>query len=800
MKSRLFSLIFLLLVLLGVTPFLTMAATVTHRYAIPAPKLIAQSDGFALLGLAGSYQLGMIGEPTLPCIPVRLLLPPGHSARSIEVHFRGKLKLADAVTLSPRQYPLTQLGPAADQRWNSAVYQSHDIYASPAPRVETHFFHGHSVALSFFCPVEYIPGSGSVSYFSEVDVVIETAPDTRAEQALNKFPATPFVQKALSRLVDNFDQSHRSYSRLVLDPIYDYLILSRKDFITEYQPLVAFYNQRGVRTQVTAVEEIYKSIAGADEQEKIRNYIIQQIATSGISCVLLAGDADMVYDISLQVPIRKFYCEVLSGGSIVSDDVPTDLYYSALDGNWNTDGDDAWGEPGEDDLLPEIAVGRICADNADEISAYLNKIFNYVSSPVVSDSRRMLMAGEKLWDNPLSYGSDYLHLLIGNHDDNGYFTVGMPADLDYIFLYEKTMGPWNGDDIMQRINSGCNIIFHDGHSSMTGNMNLSLSDITNENFSACDGVTHLNPVVYSHGCNAAALDLQTFRGGDCIAEAMLEIEKFASAYIGNTRYGWFNEGQTEGPSIHLNREFISAIYGDSIHTLGAAHAASRFLTAPFVTAPNQWEPGALRWCFYGCNVLGDPAMPLWTNTINTFNSVSYPSSIESIPATVRIRTHVPDSRVALSSSGELLATGFSDVNGDVQLTVSTTPASATIDVTVTALNYLPFTGAISGPSTNVHNDPSAHFNFSLKKSYPNPFNLATAIQFSITKPGVVRLEIFNVIGQPITTLWSGHLNAGNHRYQWDARDAAGNTLPSGIYFIRLNAVEGTRMESCLLLK
>ncbi|MFZ5515141.1 MAG: C25 family cysteine peptidase [Candidatus Zhuqueibacterota bacterium] len=800
MHARQFSRIFLLLVTLTVVSSHSMAATIIHRYSIAAPKLIAQSDGFTLLSLADSYQMGKIGEPTLPHIPVRLLLPPGHSARSIEVHFRGRLKLAEAVTLSPRQYPRTEMVPDADQHLNSAVYLSQEIYAIPSPSVETHFFHGHSVALAFFCPVEYIPASGSVSYFSEADVVIETAPDSRAEQALNRFPLTPFAQNALSKRVDNFNHSRRLYSSPVFEPVYDYLIITRKDFLTNYQSLVTFYNQRGIRTRATAVEEIYKSIAGADEQEKIRNYIIQQIATSGISCVLLAGDADMADDILLQVPIRKFYCEVLSGGSIVSEDIPTDLYYSALDGNWNTDGDDAWGEPGEDDLLPEIAVGRICADTADEIAAYLNKIFNYVSRPVVSDSRRMLMAGEKLWDNPLSYGSDYLNLLIGNHDDNGYFTVGMPADLDYIFLYEKTMGPWNGGDIMQRINSGCNIIFHDGHSSMNGNMNLSLADITNENFQACDGAKHLNPVVYSHGCNSAALDLQTFRGGDCIAEAMLEIEKFASAYIGNTRYGWFNEGQTEGPSIHLNREFIGAIYGDSIFTLGAAHASSRFRTAPFVTAPNQWEPGALRWCFYGCNVLGDPAMPLWTNTVSTFNSISYPSEIESIPATVHISADVAGARVALSSNGEVLSTGITGANGNIDLPVSTAPRSATIDLTVTAHNYVPFTGAISSPSTNVLIEQSTTFNFTLNKSYPNPFNMTTTIQFSISKQSDVQLEIFNVMGQRMATLWSGPLNAGNHQRQWDARDAAGNTLPSGIYFIRLNSIEGTRIESCLLLK
>ena len=99
---------------------------------------------------------------------------------------------------------------------------------------------------------------------------------------------------------------------------------------------------------------------------------------------------------------------------------------------------------------------------------------------------------------------------------------------------------------------------------------------------------------------------------DCIAEKMIGIDNFAVAFVGNSRYGWFNQGTTDGPSQHLHREFMDALYHDSLYHIGMAHLKSKSETAPFVEITGEFEPGATRWCFYDNNVLGDPMMALWT--------------------------------------------------------------------------------------------------------------------------------------------------------------------------------------------
>lgn len=80
----------------------------------------------------------------------------------------------------------------------------------------------------------------------------------------------------------------------------------------------------------------------------------------------------------------------------------------------------------------------------------------------------------------------------------------------------------------------------------------------------------------------------------------------------------------------------------------------------------------------------------------------------------------------------------------------------------------------------------------IEGNVPNPFNPNTTIRFEIPdlSPGSdpnVRLDVFDVAGRRIRTLWQGPLAPGSHDLTWNGRDASGSTVGSGIYFARLNA-------------
>lgn len=90
--------------------------------------------------------------------------------------------------------------------------------------------------------------------------------------------------------------------------------------------------------------------------------------------------------------------------------------------------------------------------------------------------------------------------------------------------------------------------------------------------------------------------------------------------------------------------------------------------------------------------------------------------------------------------------------------------------------------------------------FALAQNYPNPFNPTTEIEFALPSPGVVHLDIYNVVGQRVRELVGGYLPAGRHRVTFDSRSEDGRTLASGVYFYRLIAGANTETRKMLLVK
>ena len=86
----------------------------------------------------------------------------------------------------------------------------------------------------------------------------------------------------------------------------------------------------------------------------------------------------------------------------------------------------------------------------------------------------------------------------------------------------------------------------------------------------------------------------------------------------------------------------------------------------------------------------------------------------------------------------------------------------------------------------------------LRGNYPNPFNPATEIAFSMPRTGHATLEVVDVRGHLVRTLRDGTLAAGDHAVAWDGTDGAGRTVASGVYFARLRA-EGTSMTHKMVL-
>jgi cytoskeletal protein CcmA (bactofilin family) len=90
--------------------------------------------------------------------------------------------------------------------------------------------------------------------------------------------------------------------------------------------------------------------------------------------------------------------------------------------------------------------------------------------------------------------------------------------------------------------------------------------------------------------------------------------------------------------------------------------------------------------------------------------------------------------------------------------------------------------------------------YELEQNYPNPFNPSTQIAFSVKEAGDMQLSIYNLNGQEVRTLISGHMESGRHAITWDGRDNVGQLVPSGIYFYKLRVNGFVQTKKMSLIK
>jgi hypothetical protein len=101
-----------------------------------------------------------------------------------------------------------------------------------------------------------------------------------------------------------------------------------------------------------------------------------------------------------------------------------------------------------------------------------------------------------------------------------------------------------------------------------------------------------------------------------------------------------------------------------------------------------------------------------------------------------------------------------------------------------------------GPTTTVSGDDARNVpqQFQLAQNHPNPFFITgeTEIRFVLPKASVVRLEVFNLLGERVALLVDDELAAGENQAKWNGLNESGKAVTSGIYFYRLQA--GSFME------
>ena len=94
-------------------------------------------------------------------------------------------------------------------------------------------------------------------------------------------------------------------------------------------------------------------------------------------------------------------------------------------------------------------------------------------------------------------------------------------------------------------------------------------------------------------------------------------------------------------------------------------------------------------------------------------------------------------------------------------------------------------------------------NFELGQNYPNPFNPETQIRIAIPNVddlGEIVVDVFDIVGEKVKTLFKGYLEPGIHTIRWDGSDQAGRIVSGGTYFYYLKSNKYHQVKKMIFMK
>lgn len=542
------------------------------------------------------------GQPMLPYLPVSILLPFGETYLDAQISLTAPQLKAEGVEIKKA---IAQLPTSETQAFmyftdakanNARVATNGENLALPTRDwvfLGTQYYRGYQIALFNIYPYKYNPTTRQVFASSQVNITVNsTFSASEAGYQANFYTPGSDTGSVLRTLVVNPEtmssyQSAASYRNVapgnrLIDLTYpkQMIIVTDNQRMSWFSQYGAWRAGLGVSNAVYSMEDILASYPGADNAEKLRNFIIhayQTWATSSepLQYVILGGDDEII-------PERGAYGQV---GDTIDQRMPVDIYYSNLDGNWNANSNQIYGEVADNtDLMPEVHIGRFPAESEAEFQNMFRKIQHYVDSNTYSNSLALFMGENLNWD-PVTWGGDY-------KDDVAQY---LPAGYHLQTLYQRE-GTYSSSSVWNAINNGAGVMNHMGHAnefSLIGQGNSTVEALQNNEYG----------FLYSQGCYPAAFDQRTSAAGESIGEHLVTASGALFSFIGNTRYGWYMPGDINGASQYYDRQFFRGLFQENQPQLGKALSFSRLQNLNSALSND-----VMRWCYYEVVLFGDPSI------------------------------------------------------------------------------------------------------------------------------------------------------------------------------------------------
>jgi hypothetical protein len=693
-----------LLVALGGTAL--SASTLSWTFKLdPSDLKYEETASGARVRIDGFGSLEYLDYPPLPYRVVSVLIPQGEDVASYRLEIASEKRIAPEKSLGPFKGSVRDDGTGAGVSIEKADAETEDgLFPKWHVRqFGSSWFRGYRIVSFALYPVRYSELTRNLVVETEVRLVVETTPAPPSEEVAERLRYVSGFRsqslEAVRKLVIN-PEAAASYSfnevavesgTKAFSPSYEpsmegsevsYLIVTDEAMAPAFQRLADWKTKQGVPAVVRTTEWISQHArAGADLAESIRNYIRDAYAKWGVEWVVLGGDTDVV-------PARFAYVSFYTG-----DFIPTDMYYSCLDGSWNADHDSLWGEAyhaandtgDECDLYSEVYVGRMPASTLAEAEVLVHKTITYSTSAAAASKSKFLMLAEVVFPADYHPGDDII-LDGGEVAESVYdlYLNGNP-DVTTARLYENYTAfpgsvPLGKEAAVDSMGAGTNQILDVGHG-YKYNMSVGNGSILNYDANALRNGAQLFSM-YLMNCTNVAFDT------DCLAEYfLLNANGGAFAVTGASRSAFPSASR---PYLDT---YYNLLFSHDVVQLGKLQTLSRL---PYT--PSAYGETADRWTHFIYNYLGDPEICIFQGRAKTF-SVTKPASavFGSNTITINVTTDgvPPDSAlVCLYKAGDDYAYHPTNGSGAATFNGFLCKGEGWIYVTVTGRNHIQYNDSI----------------------------------------------------------------------------------------------------------
>ncbi len=391
---------------------------------------------------------------------------------------------------------------------------------------------------------------------------------------------------------------------------------------------------------------------GNDNAEKIRNFIRHAHNTWQTQYVLLAGDVDIIP--VRWVLVKISHPDVSAEGAYI----PTDRYYSSLNGDWDANKNGIFGEAGDSvDLTPLVYVGRAPVNTVEDAHTFIRKVIQY-SEPVSADYLdKVLFVGGSYWESTkLNVASI------------------VPERLKLRILLESDGTAYSWFD---SLNTGFNVVNVAGSSQWwcfwLGGYH-SREDV--DNLTNSKLFVMFAPMT----CWLNACDF------DCIGEHFLNNPQGgACAVIAKTRFG-YDIGDNE-----IDYQLIDNLYNKKVRKLGKLLNYAIESIIPYAGEDNWYRESV-----YCLILLGDPTMNVWVDeplNLNVVHNDSIPlgGSILQVSVFDTVSEPVESALVTVSNLFDSYARVYTDSEGVASFFYKP-QKPCTLDIAVVHPDFLPYYG------------------------------------------------------------------------------------------------------------